>query len=166
MLYREMLTLCFMEVPKNHIHYWADRKPFGDAVASKFPDAAYDLEQASKCMALDRHTACVFHLMRVLDQALHEFAAHLNLTIAEDPKKNWKPILEAVDGKISEMPDKTAAEIKEKEQYQRLYGHLNAVKDAWRNPTMHPRKQYDPEEAEDVFCATRSFMRDLAKALP
>jgi hypothetical protein len=64
-----------------------------------------------------------------------------------------------------QMPANTTALLAKKEEYHRLYGHLNAVRNAWRNPTVHPRKHYDPEEAEDVFCASRAFMRALAKVI-
>jgi hypothetical protein len=37
--------------------------PFGDHVANHFPSAQYDAEEAGKCLALQRSTACVMHLM-------------------------------------------------------------------------------------------------------
>jgi hypothetical protein len=42
---------------------------------------------------------------------------------------------------------------------------LRAVKDAWRNPTMHVRIAYDEEESRDVWNTVRVFMRHLATKL-
>jgi len=162
-LNQEMGTLCYMEIPPAQRHYWNNQKPFGASVSARFPETDYDLEQAAKCLALDRYTACVFHLMRALDHVLNIFAGHIGATF--DPMKNWKPILKAIKDKIDPMPEGTIDEKQKKEDYQRVYGHLQAVMNAWRNPTMHPRKDYDIESAEDVFCTTRGFMRDLTKVI-
>lgn len=40
-----------------------------------------------------------------------------------------------------------------------------AVKTAWRNPTMHLEKTYTGEVAEEIWDATRGFMRRLAGGL-
>ena len=165
-LVQEMEHLFYFDIPAAQVHYWKDNQPFGAKVAAVFPDAGYDIEQASKCLALDRSTACVFHLMRVLDHALHRLSTTLHNTF--DPRTSWDTILNGKDGvkdKIDQMRTNTPELLAKKEDYHRVYGHLNSVKNAWRNPTMHPRKHYDTEEAEDVFCATRGFMRDLAKVI-
>ena len=83
-----------------------------------------------------------------------------------DPLRTWGPILKGVADEIGKMPESTPAEKTKKEDYWRIHGHLSAVKNAWRNPTMHPRKSYDVEEAEDIFCATRGFLRDIARVVP
>ena len=80
MLYQEMGQLCYMEIPNGQIHYWKDLTPFGVDVSKRFPETNYDIEQASKCLALDRATSCVFHLMRVLDYALQRLAKRLKVS--------------------------------------------------------------------------------------
>src|ERR1700730_11397022 len=54
----------FLEVPPNLVNYYDARLVFGHAVINKFPKLNYDLDEAGKCFALGRDTACVFHLMR------------------------------------------------------------------------------------------------------
>jgi len=46
-----------------------------------------------------------------------------------------------------------------------VLGHLQAVKVAWRNPTMHIVNVYTLEQAEEIFNAVRGFMRHLATRL-
>ncbi|HTE83781.1 MAG TPA: hypothetical protein VK821_03540 [Dehalococcoidia bacterium] len=42
---------------------------------------------------------------------------------------------------------------------------LMAVKDAWRNPTVHVEINYDEEKALDVWNSVKAFMRHLATKL-
>ena len=44
-------------------------------------------------------------------------------------------------------------------------GLLPAVKDAWRNPTMHVRIDYTEEQALDIYGNVRGFMQHLATRL-
>ena len=80
-LYEEMRSWLYFEIPQHQVQYWMNTTPFGPAVAAKFPDAEYDIVEASKCLAVDRTTACVFHLMRALDFALAFLSAHLGSTV-------------------------------------------------------------------------------------
>jgi hypothetical protein len=43
-----------------------------------------------------------------------------------------------------------------------MYALLDAVKDAWRNPTMHIETKYTPEEASNIFATVRGFMKKVA----
>jgi hypothetical protein len=43
-----------------------------------------------------------------------------------------------------------------------IYASLDAVRNVWRNATMHIENKYTPEEAEHIFAAVRGFMRKLA----
>ena len=54
---------------------------FGDDVARAFPSSKGDIDEAGKCLALDRGTACVFHLMRILEIGLQLLAAKLGISL-------------------------------------------------------------------------------------
>lgn len=136
--------------------------PFGDPVAQRFPSAVVDVEEAAKCLALDRATACVFHLMRVLEIGLQALASDLGLTKVE---KNWQQLIQDVDGKINALPHSTAAEKEHLAHRSGAVSHLKNVKDAWRNDVMHPRAAYSEEQAHDIWTHTRALMRKLADFL-
>src|SRR5438477_986377 len=55
-------TTCFALEGKTEELYRV-AQPFGSDVADRFPSATLDAEEAAKCIALDRGTAGVFHLM-------------------------------------------------------------------------------------------------------
>jgi hypothetical protein len=46
--------------------------------------------------------------------------------------------------------------------FEELHASLDAVKNPWRNATMHVERKYTDDEAEHVFAAVRGFMMKLA----
>jgi hypothetical protein len=43
-----------------------------------------------------------------------------------------------------------------------LHASLDAVKNPWRNSTMHVEKKYTDDEAQHIFAAVKGFMKKLA----
>ncbi|MDQ3696728.1 MAG: hypothetical protein M3373_01695 [Gemmatimonadota bacterium] len=139
---------------------------WGD-VADKFPSALLDAEEAGKCFALGRNTACVFHLMRVMEVALRALGASLNDPTL-DPKANptWDRILKRGDNELLKNASRRSSEWQTKDVFfTDAIANLRAVKTAWRNPTMHVHGVYDSERAQDIFNAVRGLMRHLASEL-
>ena len=63
----ELNARMILAVLPSRTNYYESKQPlFGEDVANNFPSTAYDIVEAGKCFALDRSTACVFHLMRAL----------------------------------------------------------------------------------------------------
>jgi hypothetical protein len=56
---------------------------FGAQVRQSFGDAVEDIAEAAACLALERPTACVFHLMRALEVATAVVANKLGATISD-----------------------------------------------------------------------------------
>jgi glycosidase len=50
----------------------------------------------------------------------------------------------------------------DKSYFSDAYVSLDAVRNAWRNTTMHVERISTEEDAHDIFNAVRSFMRKLA----
>jgi hypothetical protein len=143
------------------------RELFGDEVVGSFPSSLRDIEDASKTLAYGQGTACVFHLMRVLECGLRALAVSLNDSRI-NPKTNpsWENILSKCDEELQKPLAKRSAEWKTDEPFfSSATANLRAVKDAWRNPTMHVEIFYDPEMAKDVWHSSRAFMRHLATKL-
>lgn len=129
-------------------------KPFGDAVFNTFPEMREDLEEAAICLAINRNTASVFHLMRSMEIAVG-LISHQLTGVKE--QKVWGLLLAdiktAIDG-MAKGPERTA--------WSHAHSLLFGVKEAWRNEVMHPKKAYTSEQALDVYGACRSFLRHLA----
>jgi hypothetical protein len=77
--------------------YSAER-PFGQDVATQFPFLVYELDEAAKCLALDRSTASAFHSIRALEAAIKALARCLGIpdpTRAVD--RNWGKVLGTIE---------------------------------------------------------------------
>ena len=90
-----MKRTLFLAVSSGDAKLYLAVLPFGKEVGRAFPSADFDIWEATKCLALDRHTACVFHLMRVMELGLHALGKSLNDPTL-DPKTNpsWFKILD------------------------------------------------------------------------
>jgi hypothetical protein len=150
----------FLFLPSENISYYEQRKPlFGVEVERKFSMMSEDISEAGKCLSLNRATAAIFHLMRVMEIAVQRFGDKLDIVLTTD--KNWQNILDEINNAIRSL-DQKAAQTK---AYAGVSAHLYNVKIHWRNEVMHPKQTYSMQEARDVFEAVRIFIRDLAGIL-
>lgn len=138
---------------------------FGNA-SSMFPSASYDLEEASKCLVLERGTASVFHLMRVLELATE--AVWLSLRAVPQRKstlRGWGDFRVEIDDYIGgKSQSGYPPDWRQKEPfYQEVHADLTSVYRAWRNPTMHMEKTYTTAQARKIMDATRALLADLAQ---
>lgn len=148
---------------KSHKFFWLDapwfydqRQPFGARVAVWFPELQYDITEAGNCIAFDRATAAVFHLMRVMEVGVQRFGSGLGVPLTNE--LCWQKILDSVSPAIKARRAKNAETIAISE----VASHLYNVKVAWRNPTMHPTSKYGLEEAKDIYQNVKTFMGSLA----
>ncbi|MEJ2374776.1 MAG: hypothetical protein P8Y71_04895 [Pseudolabrys sp.] len=132
----------------------------GPRVAKKFPKARYDIERAGNCLALGEPTACVLHLNRVMEIAIHRLARRLGVT--PDAKDNMGSMLGKMTEPIKQLPDKTEIQKRKKEKWADCRTNLYHVKMAWRDPSSHGKQSYDMKEATDIFRRVQDFMEQLA----
>ncbi len=125
-----------------------------------FPDAQGDIEEAGKCYALARGTASVFHLMRIMEIGVQVLGTKFGITNVAS--KLWSNITNEWSTKIKALPETKPAEKAHKEKLSESWVHLDHVRLAWRNPTMHPKQTYTLDEAKDVYDKVRAFMNSLA----
>jgi len=152
----------FLHVGRTDVALYGQREAFGADASLKFPLAAEDIEAAGNCLVVGQPTACVFHLMRVMEIGVRALAKKLKVRSIDPQVENWNVIGDHINKAIAALPSKT---VKEKARKSDLAGasvHLNGVRIAQRNEVMHPKKTYTLEEARDVYQATRLFMRHLA----
>lgn len=133
----------------------SDDPPFGKEVDDAFPKASEEISEGAKCLALQRNTAAVFHLMRAMELSVARLSEAIGTGKTTD--KEWGKILSDIEVAIKAMPKGA-----ERDQWSESHTHLYHVKQAWRNTTMHPKKTYTDQQAQSVFDAVRSFMVHLA----
>jgi len=61
------------------MYYNPSESIFGKEIATKFPDLLEDISESGNCYALDRYTACIFHLMRVVEKSVQQFGIKMGL---------------------------------------------------------------------------------------
>jgi len=162
----ELSSVTLLELDaKDRGFFEPDAPLFGPDFATKFPsNGAFELEEAAKCIALGRSTASVFHLMRLMEIAVRAVARCLGIPDPLQPAdRSWGAVLNKVrDAITAKWPTVAARSSGDGEIFDSLYASLDAVKNPWRNATMHPANKYTAEEAENVFAAVKGFMMKLA----
>jgi hypothetical protein len=144
--------------------YYEQPKLFGDEVFNKFPSANNDIFEAGTCLALERGTATVMHLMRVVEVGLKVLASAVGVGVQPDWGsyiREMRAIDDALTTKIKVAGKRTPDE----QFYAEARVTIDGVKIAWRNPTMHVENNYSPERAEEILIAVRGLMRHLATRL-
>jgi hypothetical protein len=151
------------------LRYYEPTAPlFGTDFSVKFQtNGAFELDEAAKCKAFGRPTAAAFHLMRVMEIAIQALAKCLGIPDPTRPvERNWGFIL----GEIWKGIEKRWPTAKDRmhgdgQLLEELYASLDAVKNPWRNGTMHVEKKYTDDEAEHILIAVRGFTKKLASRM-
>jgi hypothetical protein len=105
--------------------------------------------------------------MRVVEVGLRALGHSLN-DPSLDPKRNptWEAILKKCDTELQKPRQQQSPEwAADSTFFANAAANLRAVKEAWRNPTLHVEISYDEERAVEVYSAVRAFMRHLATKL-
>jgi len=152
----EMEEVTFFRMPSTQSEFYDQKELFGSDVNTKFPTVQYDMVEAGNCYAMGRGTACVFHLMRIMEVGVQNFGTKLGVALAGD--KNWQNILDEINKAIKSLPAKDPVTVTVSQASANLY----AVKLAWRNEVMHPKDTYTLEEAENLIRQVKLFMGQLA----
>ena len=132
---------------------------FGKDVFNKLPKLAQqDFAEAGKCLAFERPTAAAFHMLRGTESTLRQyycFKLHRKRS-----ELMWGPMVAS----MRKFPRRFPAA---------LLNHLDHIRSSFRNPTAHPEKIYDIDEAQDLLsiCIDVSNrmavdLSDLAKDAP
>ena len=127
--------------------------------------ARFDIGEAGNCFALERYTACVFHLMRTMEIGLTVLAKKFNVSTA---MADWSPMIENVETAISDISkgqNKPLNWRDDREYYSQCASYFRIVKDAWRNYTAHARSEYREGQASDIYTNVRGFMQRLSERL-
>ena len=158
----ELSSSHFLLVSKGKTEFLNQPAPFGPTVNVTLPGAREDILEAVKCYALERNTACVFHLMRAVEVGLKALCEHTGESLPENP--NWGQVISMTDkalqisGSARKDPQRVAASAE-------ALAYLRIIKDAWRNPTMHVTRSYDEDQALDILRASQRFLQEITKIL-
>lgn len=161
----EMRAQLFFYVPSSRAKYHGKTEAmFGEDVRNRFPSSLSEIKGAGACFAFGQYTASVFHLMRTMEIGLNSVSLSLGISLNENG--NWGKALRGMsDAELKKKAAAHAVFLKHRDFYEDIAAMFSAVKDAWRNATMHVERSYSEEEAEEIIGAVRTFMKSLAKKL-
>jgi hypothetical protein len=145
----ELRGKLFFLVPSSRARFYRlNETLLGRDLLDKLPSLNEEAFEAGNCFALGRFTACVFHLMRLMETIVYKFATKLDapFKVGED---TWGPILERVKTKIEGMPRGLI-----KKKYSSCYKLLDGVRE-WRNDLIHRQQNYSEERARDLIGTAR-----------
>lgn len=126
---------------------------FGAGVFGRLPPLTrFDFEQAALCIAFELPTAAAFHLMRGAEGVLRFFYESVQRQNRLPEPRMWKQMTEHLS-KRSSPPPKV------------LMDSLDNVRFHFRNPTQHPDKVYDLDEAQDLLALTADVVSRMIRHL-
>ena len=170
----ELSSLRFLYVPPDRALYYQQRikgdaaktkhSLLSDKAKKKFAQSIEDAEEAANCIALGRYTASAFHMMRIMERGVQRLGKKLKITIPVE-EKDWGAISSHINGALRRLPNSTTSEKRIHSRYAKAAVYLDNVREAWRNPTMHPKETYTEEEAENVFRFVKQYMEYLVSIL-
>lgn len=126
----------------------------GDGIYHRLSEVArIDLQEAGRCIVFNLPTAAAFHALRATEEILRRFYER-SVT-----KKNrlavpwlWKSVI----NDLAKRPKPPVA----------LLQTLDNIRFNQRNPTDHPEKVWDIDEAQDVFGLCIQAIREMIKLTP
>lgn len=142
-----------------------------EGVLRGIPESVVDCCEGMDCYAVGLYTAGVFHAMRVAEIGLRVLAKKLKVRITDKGKVvpiefgDWDKVLQGIRGKIAKA--RTLPKNKKRDTlltfYSKMADHCEYMKDYWRNPTAHCRKQYNEGECLGALERVRDFMLLIVK---
>jgi hypothetical protein len=124
---------------------------FGRGVFKSLPELAKrDFMEAGTCIAFELPTSAAFNLMRGTEAVLNEFYLRIvkNKRIAQP--RMWGPTTDHLRRLRKKPPEA-------------LLNNLDNIRKNYRNPTQHPEKSYDMEEAQDLLSLSADVVNQMIK---
>jgi hypothetical protein len=98
--------------------------------------AQKDFAESAKCLAFERPTAAAFHMLRAVEAILRDY--YCQKVSRKRCALMWGPIVHSMKSAPRKFPKTIVAQ-------------LDHIREAFRNPTAHPEKVYDIDEAQDLL---------------
>jgi hypothetical protein len=114
--------------------------------------ARFDMREACRCLVFGVPTAAAFHLLRGIEDVVrHYYRVRVRRNRLAVPM--WGPMVDHMR-RLRRPPPAV------------LLNHLDNIRVAYRNPTQHPEKVYDIDEAQDLLGLCIEVLNRMARELP
>ena len=126
-----------------------------EEMIDRFPHTLTDIEETSKCLALSRYPATVFHSVQVVEVGLIELGKSIGVA---DPKSGWTATIHRLTGIIKKGHEaRTPFERQHFAFFEQIPGTIEGLKNAWRNkvsraqgPLALLNSDFTPDIAEEI----------------
>jgi hypothetical protein len=170
-LIEEMPAPRFFSLSDQEARYYQRPWEGWEKVVDRFRNATIDIEESSKCFALSRYAAAVFHSLQVAEIGVIELG---RVIVVVDPQKGWGATTNRLKGIMrTDYRARTPFQQKHTEFLEQISANIEIVSRAWRNKISHAQgklilltSDFSQEVAEEILYATRGFMRRLATEAP
>ena len=168
----ELSHRLFLHLRSDRRKYYDEPRDGWEEVISRFGSTVSDIEEMSRCFALSRYAASVYHSTQVIELGLIELG---KLVSVKDPLSGFTAVSKALENIVVK---KTYDERSEFERthfkfLEQMHGTVVGIKNAWRNKIDHAQNKlvlmtpdFSPDVAEEIILATRAFMRRLVTEMP
>lgn len=166
----DLHVIVFLALSQDESAFYSSPDKDWGAVIGRFYKLRHDIEEASKCFALGRYAAALFHILLVAEFGVIKVA---ELFGAAGDRPGWGALERLRKISDKDWKQKTALEQQHSEFLKNLLPMAFAIKDSWRHKISHVDNKlewmdtdFSPEVAGEIISATRGFMRRLAEDLP
>ncbi|MBN8912121.1 MAG: hypothetical protein J0H65_08700 [Rhizobiales bacterium] len=128
------------------------RAAFPDDLSDKVPKAVFDVQEATRCLAYERYTACGFHLHRANEAVLRIYWDVVT-------KGATRPKQENMGVYLSELKRRKKGSAK-------IRNILTEIKDMHRNPIIHPEHTLDQKDAMALMGVIHASITYMLKEIP
>jgi hypothetical protein len=166
----ESEIILFLRIPREDVEWY--RAPFTDweAVLKRWLEMKSNVEECSKCFALERYCAAVFHALLVAEFGVIKVS---ELFGVQGDKPGWGAVERLHKITLKPYKDRSAVEVTHFDLLSKLVPLMHSIKTSWRHKLDHVDNQlvwldadFSPKVAKEIISATQGFMRILAMELP
>lgn len=126
--------------------------------ASSMPTATTELIKAGNCFAVSENAACIFHAMRATEITLTAVYLCLGLVEPENASKSWGIYCNGIKDEMT----KRGKAWHRLAEFQEILTTLVAVKDGWRNNSIHVDAYYSEEDAKRILTVVQFFIEKVS----
>lgn len=169
-LMAELEARVFVPVAPENARYYREPTKDWKEVINRFPGTVSDIEEASKCYALGRYAASVYHSMQIFEHGLLALGRFMQVA---DPKSGFTAVANALERVLRQKYDELSDfERRNRVFFEQVNQTIQAVKDACRNKISHAEGKtalmtadFSPHTALEIYMSTQAFMRRLASEM-
>ena len=167
----EMHCAKYYQLPRDDVKYLLP-EIIDDDLRKAFSDCIFDLEEANRCFVFGINTACVYHCICVLEKVFPLIVNEINslgieYALEEKFPDSWGTVLNKLESELKKLSNepKVTRNPKQFDEISGLITYMRAVKFAWRDDTMHARKQFTEGVAKSILEQTVNLLKYLNEIL-